>query len=86
MSHMCGTDGRSALQETDRQGDLRARAQELLSPVGGTALSARNVMSLKDSVSLCNGVGGAVPLLSGDDSDGRIRYWAGWPLTGEVVT
>jgi hypothetical protein len=53
MSHICGTDGGSAAQEIVRYGDLRARAQELLSPVGGTALSPKDAASLKDSVLLC---------------------------------
>jgi hypothetical protein len=53
-------------------GDLRARAQELLSPVGGTALSSKDAASLKYSVVLCKTSGGGIALLLEDGFDGRI--------------
>jgi len=41
MSHICGIDGRFAVQVMDKKGDRRVRAQELLSPFGGNASAAK---------------------------------------------
>jgi len=60
-SHICGIDGRSADQETVTYGDLRARAQELLSPRGGIILSARKAALLNHNALLCSGVGVGIP-------------------------
>jgi hypothetical protein len=46
MSHSCGTLGRSPVQETIREGDLRARAHELLSPFAGVASCDKKAISL----------------------------------------
>jgi hypothetical protein len=62
MSQSCGTDGRSLFQETVTYGELRARAQELLSPIDGTASWLNVLTSLNETVSLCRVVGGATSL------------------------
>jgi hypothetical protein len=72
ISHICGTVGCSAVQETVTKGDLRARAQELLSPFDGPASSATKAISLNDTASLCNSVGGEMPGLPEDVVEGKI--------------
>lgn len=53
--------GLSPDQCTVRYGDLRVRAQELLSPFDGSTSSAKKATSLNDSVLLCSSAGGDNP-------------------------